>query len=312
MNDKNNTAYVAREMMYGLRDEFVYFQCGSCKCLQIAVFPENISKYYSESYYSFSEYSGKKFEGAFGKFKKFQYQSSISPNNVIRKLIHFLFPVRGYEIFRGLDLNHSSHILDVGCGNGKSFLYPLAVCGYFNTLGCDPFIKTHIEYKNGLRIEKASIFEMKNNFDVITYHHSFEHVSDPAENLRKVSELLSREGVCIIRIPTVSSYAWEHYKTNWAQLDAPRHFFLHSKESMQFLAKKAKLELYKIEYDSTHFQFSGSEKYMLDVALRTPRKKGLIHFIRRKSKKIRFKRKAKKLNKENRGDQAAFFFRKPK
>ena len=43
-------------MMFGLREEFGYFQCSSCNCLQIDEFPKDISKYYStENYYSFKE-----------------------------------------------------------------------------------------------------------------------------------------------------------------------------------------------------------------------------------------------------------------
>jgi len=45
-NKENNTEYTAREMMFGFRDEFNYFQCNNCQCLQIESFPENISKYY--------------------------------------------------------------------------------------------------------------------------------------------------------------------------------------------------------------------------------------------------------------------------
>ena len=45
------------------------------------------------------------------------------------------------------------------------------------------------------------------------------------------------------------------------------------------LAEKAGLNLYKVLYDSTHFQFSGSEKYINDIPLSFPRRKGLIHFL---------------------------------
>jgi len=40
--------------MYGFRDEFEYFQCSNCECLQAAEIHESLSKYYSEDYYSFS------------------------------------------------------------------------------------------------------------------------------------------------------------------------------------------------------------------------------------------------------------------
>jgi hypothetical protein len=53
-NPVGNREYVAREMMFGLRDSFVYFQCAECRCLQIAEFPADMSRYYPASYYSCS------------------------------------------------------------------------------------------------------------------------------------------------------------------------------------------------------------------------------------------------------------------
>ena len=35
----DSPVYTVREMMYGLRDEFDYFQCAQCQCLQILEFP---------------------------------------------------------------------------------------------------------------------------------------------------------------------------------------------------------------------------------------------------------------------------------
>lgn len=310
-NTGNHNSYTAREMMYGLRHEFIYFQCIECKCLQIAQFPGNIHEYYQDNYYSYQTYDGKKFKGIKGYFKRKQYYSAIFHKGIIGSILNLLFPIKDYRILNDLNINKNTRILDVGSGNGKSFLYPLKICGLNNVLGCDPYLNSTIEYPNGLMIKNCSVFDIDENFDIITYHHSFEHISDPIESMKKVWEILPHGGTCVIRIPTCSSYAWEHYKTNWAQLDAPRHFFLHSVESMKYMADKIGFELYKIEYDSTHFQFSGSEKYVNDTPLRKPRKKGIHHFIKRKLKKFKYIRMAKKLNREKRGDQAAFFLRKP-
>ncbi len=309
-NHQNNVHWKASEMMYGLKDEFNYWECNRCKCVQIENFPENMSRYYPSHYYSFRVYDGKKFKGTGGWFKKLQFKSSVQPQNIFQQLIKSLFGIKNYLIFKDLSITKETRILDVGCGNGKSFLYPLAEIGFTSVVGCDPFIEQTIEYPNGLVIKKCDIEKMDGKWDIITWHHSFEHIPNPLENLQKASQILSEKGVCIIRIPTSSSYAWEHYRTNWVQLDAPRHFFLHSKESMEVLAAACGMELYQIQYDSTHFQFSGSEKYIKDIALAKPRPKGLIHFIKRKRLKRTYQIKARKLNAENRGDQAAFFLRK--
>jgi hypothetical protein len=51
---EGNQVVTAREIMFGFRDEFKYFKCSFCGCLQIIERPKDLSKYYpSESYYSY-------------------------------------------------------------------------------------------------------------------------------------------------------------------------------------------------------------------------------------------------------------------
>jgi len=309
-NSEGNIQYTAREMMYGLKDEFIYFECSVCHCLQIQEFPKDISKYYPEYYYSFGEYDGGKFKGLFGSIRKKQYAALINGGKALRNIMALFTGSNDYSLFQGLGVNTNTRILDVGCGNGRSFLYPLAEIGFTNLLGCDPYLKTSITYSNGLQIKNSQVFDVEGTWDIITYHHSFEHIDNPIENMGKIFELLAPNGVAIIRIPTVSSFAWEHYRTNWVQLDAPRHFFLHSVKSMQTLAEISNLELFKTVYDSTYFQFSGSEKYKNDRSLYEPRPKGLLNFIQRKLKKNQFRKLATQYNREGKGDQAIFYFRK--
>jgi SAM-dependent methyltransferase len=277
--------------------------------LQIREIPEDMSSYYPSSYYSFQAYDGKKFKGAKGAIKKKFYAYAIFRANVIQRILGGLAGTNIYNCLRGLHLDFQTRILDVGCGNGRNFLYPLAEIGFTNVCGCDPYINEPILYPNGLRIENTEIFNCKETYDIITYHHSFEHLPNPKEHLQKIRSLLSENGVVIIRIPTVSSYAWEHYQENWVQLDVPRHFFLHSQQSMQILADNYGFDLYSIIYDSTFFQFTGSEGYKKDIPLNTPKERSLIRRLKRKFRERIYQHKANELNRDKRGDQAIFYLR---
>lgn len=42
----NNNIYKVKEMMYGTKEEFNYFVCEKCKCMQIEEVPENLEQYY--------------------------------------------------------------------------------------------------------------------------------------------------------------------------------------------------------------------------------------------------------------------------
>src|SRR5439155_15830776 len=51
-NEKNNRLHKAREMAFGLRDEFTYLECRQCGCVQLLEVPADMGKYYEQSYYS--------------------------------------------------------------------------------------------------------------------------------------------------------------------------------------------------------------------------------------------------------------------
>lgn len=298
--------YQVREMMFGTRDEFQYFQCENCECLQLNDTPANLSQYYPENYYSFNVSHSGKYSGARGDIRKNHYRRSLLGSSFYKRYLGN----RKFRIFSKLKLTNKSRVLDVGCGNGQGFLEPMAQAGFTNLLGCDPFLEGPIKYDSGLHIQDKEVFDMVGSWDLITYHHAFEHLPNPLKNLQMVHQLLTVNGSCVLRVPTVSSHAWEHYQENWVQLDAPRHFFLHSIKSMEILAEQAGMELFDVRYDSTALQFLGSERYQKDIPLtKRINRKGLVKW-RYKFHKARLKRKSKVLNQAGRGDQAAFFLRK--
>ncbi|TMI37728.1 class I SAM-dependent methyltransferase, partial [Candidatus Bathyarchaeota archaeon] len=255
-NTKGNTVYHVRDMMFGYRDEFAYFQCSSCECLQINAFPSDMTRYYLSQYYSFvlinqreqpkeimsqvSSYaqSYKNSYAAFGRGVVGRILYALSPNPTARERLRTLlresFPPGDLE---NLGITPNSSLLDVGCGSGSRLL-GLYGAGFRTLGGIDLYIESDTHYENGVQVLKRTIHEISGSWDVIMFHHSFEHLSDQVETIRSVARLLSKNGLCIIRIPTVTSYAWENYKEHWVQLDAPRHFYLHSIKSMQLLATR--------------------------------------------------------------------------
>lgn len=308
-NSKKIVEYKVKEMMYGFRDEFLYFECKKCGCLQIAEIPTNMSKYYPNNYHGRVKSNKNKLNITTSLLKK-RDKYAVFKKGLLGKLMYDFRPAVNMKILSEIPLTKDSYILDVGCGKGF-LLKSLKRIGFNNLLGVDPYIDEAIINNGEVILQKKEIHEVKQMQDLIMFHHSFEHIANPLETLQSVSKILNKNGYCIIRVPTVSSYAWRHYKENWVQLDAPRHFFLHSKESMEILAKKAFLKVDKIIYDSTELQFWGSERYLKDIPLKdtSSNNEVLNKQIFSNAEMNNFKRQARILNQKGDGDACAFILK---
>jgi len=115
-------------------------------------------------------------------------------------------------------------------------------------------------------------------------------------------------------MPIKTEYVWNQYGVNWVQIDAPRHFFIHTLQSFTYLAKMAGLAIEDIVFDSTEFLFWSSEQYKRGIPLNAENsyfvnpKKSI--FTKEQIKK--FRKMAEELNRNRQGDQAAFYLRKVK
>jgi len=297
-NGKLSTPFMAREMMLGLRHEFPYTQCIACNTIQSLDMPQSLDAYYPDYYYSFTQ-----------EVQPLQKPSLTTKiKRVLRK--HFGSPHGILPQLKPIGTKLDDKILDIGCGKGK-LICEMFNQGFTDVQGVDKFIPLEYDYGNGVKILKKDIAELqKNSYDLLMMHHVFEHVENPIEELGKCYELLKKDGYLMIRIPVVGK-PWEIYRENWIQLDAPRHAFIYTSESMKILANKTGFDLINVVYDSMGFQFWGSELYKKDISLVNEQKKYRIaedYFS--KSEIATFETEALKLNKNKEGDMAIFYLRK--
>ncbi len=306
-----HATYQVQELMLGLRDEHAYFQCRACQCLQIAEVPDNLPDYYpSADYYSYD--APRRYSWLKRQFVKRRDRYAVTGQSLAGRLLHLIMPSAKLSTLRPLALTTESRVLDVGCGAGV-LLHSLREIGFTHTLGIDPFNPKDMHYPNGLKIEQRDIFSEQSSWDVIMFHHSFEHLPQQQATLEKAYQQLKPGGTVLLRVPTVSSYAWQHYGIKWSQLDAPRHLFLHSVDSIQQLASQTGFSVTNIVYDSNAFQFWGSKQYEQDIPLHSATSWAQSPENSPFSKKDikAFEKRAHELNALNQGDQAAFYLLKP-
>jgi len=271
------TSHRATEMMFGMRDEFIYLECGECGCLQLQSPPADMSPYYPSNYYSYQPLHSSLQE--FTRLRRWlshkRNEAQLLNHYNIWRLIAWLRPrpelvSLSHLLFPASLSTRNARVLDVGCGNG-TLLLSMAQAGFTSLLGVDPFLPGNIEYGPRCRILARPLDSLVGEtFDLIMFHHSLEHMGSQIETFSTVASMLAPQGVCLIRIPLASSQPWRTYGTHWVELDAPRHYFLHSRKSLEGLARQAGLEVFHVAYDSTGFNYWASELYSQGISLHDP------------------------------------------
>ncbi len=299
-NKQNNSTYVVKEMHFGTKDEFEYLECSNCGCLQLASIPHDLSKYYPDNYCSF------KVKAERSKWKKLRLRHMskywLDKRTILSRILSLGMKKPEHVTWlEKIDIDFSMRVLDVGCGSGR-LLKKLLDSGFTDLTGVDPFIDNDIKYKD-INIYKKEIFDIQDcTYDLIVLSHSFEHMPQPERVLNKIYDLLSPNAYALIRIPIASSYAWHHYRENWVQIDAPRHLFLHTLESFRLLLKKCNLHEKYVVYDSSRFQFLGSEGYKKGIPLKKLKRSDFS-----RNEINRYVKMATVLNNNRNGDQACFY-----
>ncbi len=263
--EAEHKVYRVKEMFFGTRQEFDYFECGNCQCIQILEIPKNLGDFYGNEYYS---------------FKKPEIHKPQTAERI------------------------ETRILDVGCGAGK-WLVEKYEQGHVNLTGCDPFIEEDVFYEPCIHIKKCMIHEMSGTFDLIRLSDSLEHMCDPLDALLSVERLLDVNGMCLISIPVFPNAAYELFGVDWFEWDAPRHLFLHSIKSMEYLCRKAGLRLESIHYNSQVSQFISSLLYQRGIPYVEQGEEAIKNAFTKKEVD-EFVRLTAELNQKGYGDHAVF------
>jgi SAM-dependent methyltransferase len=306
-----------RENMFGAAEDFDYSECAECGSLALISVPEDMTSYYPTSYYSV-DLNPEKALGAPGvrQFARLVIGSelwgrglvsgtaaAVIPRRQLRTLVSVLRSIRRAGLVKGKE----TRVLDIGCGSGM-LVFALGLAGVQNVTGIDPFLSAERELSTGGRLRRQDLCDVEGRYDLIMFHHSFEHLPDPAASLREAMKRLTPGGRILIRMPTSSSHAFETYGAAWVQLDAPRHLVVFSRRGLGSLCERAGGTVTSVHDDSTGFQFWGSEQCGRGIPLMdarsvfvSPREAPFT-----KAQLRGWERQAVALNQAGRGDQAAW------
>lgn len=233
---------IAKDYFTGSKKCYTYFYCQKCGSLSIEQIPQDLSALY-ENYYSFSE------SQQFSKLKIHLYKMLLNGNKLAKKIASYFLSSQfdlAVKSLASVGLNRQTKILDVGCGAGKlvTLLHKL---GFSDCYGIDPFLE-EIELVNMRKfLKKKNFFDENSRFDLVMFHHVFEHFPDLQEVINHLSKVLAPGGMCVIRIPNIDSYSFARFKSNWFSIHAPFHFALPSRRGLEGLLKNTDLQIEKTE-----------------------------------------------------------------
>jgi SAM-dependent methyltransferase len=291
----------AIEQMQGSRERFRYAECERCGALSLLDPPPDLGPYYGDGYYSFDT-PGRMMTAA----RAAWIRSVATGAGHRRRLVGRLADRPPWiEWFARAGVTRDARILDVGSGGGRR-LDDLASAGFRDVTGIDPYLDRDRSIARGVRVLARSLGEVDGRFDLIMFNHSLEHVADQVGTLRSARFRLAEGGRVLVRIP-VLGLAWDVYGVDWVQLDPPRHFVIHSEGSMRRAAQAAGLAVDSVSYDSTPFQFWGSELYESGVPfVEKPWSRGEVQLRIFRGRDAGRRRAATGLNRDGVGDQAQF------
>jgi SAM-dependent methyltransferase len=135
-------------------------------------------------------------------------------------------------------------LLDYGAGTGD-FLSEAKQIGW-QVYGIEPNDGArNLAGKKGIDLvaERSELGTKK--FEVITLWHVLEHIHDLDSTLDYLYDHLADSGLLVIAVPNYRSWDAQHYGSDWAAYDVPRHLWHFSKNSMEVLFKDG-LELIDI------------------------------------------------------------------
>ena len=315
---ESSREYLFDETMFRIGQSFRYRECEQCGSVNLAEEVSSETKLYPDNYYSFSIEPEKAFESFAPRLlATAMAKSSLKGNRLLLRFVSRYAPIQQARTLASILLSISAassgladkKILDVGTGSGVlPFVLSLAKRSF--TLGIDPFLTTE-KSREHFALQQASVLDISENFDLILFNHSLEHMHNISDSLTHAKTLLQPNGRIIVRVPTVSSQAWDTYRECWFQLDAPRHICIPSRKGLEQLATSCGMQIVKSYDDSTDTQFWLSEAVSNGLSTMDANT-GYTSYLTNshtRTKKMAMRRAARKNNRAHRGDQTVLILR---
>jgi hypothetical protein len=142
--------------------------------------------------------------------------------------------------------NGQQKVLDIGAGSGAfasaCFNHGIETQAIEINSLCRKYIKATL----GVDVSRDLGEYFTKNLPIpnfVTLWHVFEHIPNPDEFIKQISQNFGTETKIIIEVPNSESWQFLVMRAKWPHLDVPRHIFIPSELGIKLLAKKYNLKV---------------------------------------------------------------------
>jgi len=192
-------------------------------------------------------------------------ESSEGLVSFLYKRIQQFMVTRKRKLVENVSNSSNGKLLDVGCGTGE-FLNEMALAGWeIDGIETNAFAREIARERYNVSVHSPDQVKSYGDpkFDVITFWHVLEHLTNPIEILRTITVSLKKNGFLLIAAPNYKSFDGDYYQSFWAAYDVPRHLYHFNYETMITLLKQVGLSVSQIKrlpFDSFYISLL-SEQY---------------------------------------------------
>jgi len=148
----------------------------------------------------------------------------------------------------------AGRILDVGCGSGF-FLRALDQTAW-DRFGVETGKAAAAAATRAIgsgRVFRGTLIESAcedEAFDVVAFWSALEHMNEPRANLIEARRIIKSGGTLIVQVPNAASYQARWFGGNWFALDAPRHRYHFTLQTLERLLSLEGFKLYRTTFHS--------------------------------------------------------------
>ena len=211
-------------------DSYQLMRCKRCGlvCLSPLQVPQEINKEYSAEYH-------------IERLLKKEPQTEEEIEEEINKTIEMTEEIGRQFVNRG-------RLLDIGCGAGF-FMACLKRYGW-DVTGVDisEWAGKFAVERLGLEVFTGNVedIQFSDKFDVVTMNHVLEHLPDPIKTLKKVSEIIAKEGILIINGPNLNSFDRIWHGRKWRGYTDRTHLYFFTPKTYRMIIEEAGFSVQRI------------------------------------------------------------------